>query len=54
MTQSEEEGRDWQDIVEDTLAELEEDLEKKWISDLDQRRQLEAELAYPIFKSFGI
>merc|ERR1712156_899839 len=54
MTQSEEEGRDWQDIVEDTLAELEEDLEKKWITDLDQRRQLEAELAYPIFKSFGI
>ena len=54
ITKSNEEGRDWENIIDDTLLDLEGDLEKLWIKDLDKRHQFEANIAYPLFKFFGV
>jgi len=51
---SEEEGKDWENIIDDTMIDIEEDLERLWIKDLDKRHQFEANIAYPVFKFFGV
>ena len=51
---SEEEGKDWENIIDDTMIDLEEDLESLWIKDLDKRHQFEANIAYPVFNFFGV
>ena len=54
MEKAEEEGRGWDNIIEETLVDFEEDLENLWKRDLDKRHQFEASIAYPIFKFFGV
>merc|ERR1712083_58335 len=54
IEKAEEEGRDWENIIDDTMIDVEEDLEALFIKDLDKRHQLEASIAYPIFKFFGV
>jgi len=54
IDKAEEEGRSWENIIEETMLDVEEDLETLWKKDLDKRHQFEATIAYPIFKFFGV
>ena len=54
IEKAEYEGKNWENVIDDTLLDLEGDLEKLWIKDLDKRHQFEANIAYPLFKLFGV
>ena len=54
IQKAEEEGKDWENVIDDTMFDVEEDLENLWIKDLDQRHRFEADIAYPLFKYFGV